>query len=134
MNLIKTVVRGTALAVALGVLSPLVAIEAGLVASATAYADVIRVIVVKGNTRIDPETVKNYVLITPGKEFGPNQINESVKALYGTGLFADVKIDTNGTTLVVIVVENPVVNSVTFQGNDKIKTDQLTNIIETKSR
>ncbi|MFO1183968.1 MAG: outer membrane protein assembly factor BamA [Bauldia sp.] len=115
-------------------LAPLFTVGSAIIAASPAQADVVRSIVVRGNTRIDPETVKNYVLVTPGREFGANEVNESVKALFATGLFADVKINQSGSALVVAVVENPVVSSVTFQGNDKIKTDQLQNIVQTKSR
>src|SRR4051812_39061173 len=134
MRFLKTVLRGAALLVALGGFLPVAGVELSLLGANAARADVVRSIVVRGNTRIDPETVKNYVLVTPGKEFGPGEVNESIKALIATGLFADARINASGGTLVVTVVENPVVNSVTFQGNDKIKTDQLQNIVETKSR
>jgi outer membrane protein insertion porin family len=95
---------------------------------------VVKSIVVQGNTRIDAETIRNYVTISPGRSFGASDINDSVKALYDTGLFANVKIDRRGNSLVVSVTENPVIHSVTFKGNKKIKTDQLEQLVETKSR
>jgi outer membrane protein insertion porin family len=101
MSLLKTSVRGACLALILTIASPL--ITAGLLAFGTtqARADTVSSIVVQGNTRIDAETIRNYVLITPGKSFGPGDINESVKALYDTGLFANVRIDRRGNALVV---------------------------------
>ncbi|WP_198010855.1 outer membrane protein assembly factor BamA [Kaistia granuli] len=93
-----------------------------------------RNIVVQGNTRVDPETVRNYLSIEPGRNFGPAEINESVKALYGTGLFSDVKISRQGNSLIVSVKENNVVGTVRFEGNKKLKKDMLQPIIETKSR
>ncbi|MCB1501706.1 MAG: outer membrane protein assembly factor BamA [Bauldia sp.] len=105
-----------------------------MVASTAAEAAVVSSIVVTGNTRVDAETVRNYVLIQPGQSFGGAEIDESVKALYGTGLFADVSITTSGSRLVVNVVENPIVNSVVIRGNKKVKNDVLVQLLQTEPR
>ncbi|MBN9022785.1 MAG: hypothetical protein J0H08_11970 [Rhizobiales bacterium] len=100
----------------------------------SAEAAVVSSVVVTGNTRIDAETVRNYVLIKPGQSFGAGEIDESVKALYGTGLFADVTITQSGNRLVVNVVENPIVNSVVVRGNKKVKSEVLMQILQTEPR
>ncbi|HET7717353.1 MAG TPA: outer membrane protein assembly factor BamA [Bauldia sp.] len=105
-----------------------------MLASTAAEAAVISSIVVTGNTRIDADTVRNYVLIEPGQSFGSAEIDESVKALYGTGLFSDVTISVNGSRLVVSVVENPIVNTVIIRGNKKIKNDVLIQLLQTEPR
>ena len=105
-----------------------------MLASTAAEAAVISSIVVSGNTRIDAETVRTYVLIEPGRSFGSAEIDESVKALYGTGLFADVSISVSGSRLVVSVVENPIVNTVVIRGNKKIKNDVLLQLLQTEPR
>jgi len=122
-------------ALALGLIAGTVA-GSGVVmlASTTAQAAVVSSIVVTGNTRIDAETVRNYVLITPGQSFGSAEIDESVKALYGTGLFTDVTINVSGNRLVVNVVENSIVNSVVIRGNKKVKNEVLLQIIQTEPR
>ncbi len=86
-----------------------------------------------GNTRVEAETVSNYVLIVPGKSFGNAEIDELVKALYGTGLFSDVKIATSGSRLVVGFGE-PVVKSVIIQGNKKVKSTTLLPLLQIKPR
>ena len=126
-------IRGSALA--LGLLAGSMAgAGAIMVASTAAEAAVVSSIVVTGNTRVDAETVRNYVLIQPGQSFGGAEIDESVKALYGTGLFADVSITTSGSRLVVNVVENPIVNSVVIRGNKKVKNDVLVQLLQTEPR
>jgi outer membrane protein insertion porin family len=105
-----------------------------MLASTVAEAAVVSSIVVTGNTRIDAETVRNYIAITPGQSFGSAEIDESVKQLYGTNLFTDVTITVSGNRLVVNVVENPIVNSVVIRGNKKVKNDVLLQIIQTKPR
>ena len=103
-------------------------------ASRTAEAAVVSSIVVTGNKRVEAATIRNYVLIVPGKSFGAVDIDESVKALYGTSLFSDVTISINGSRLVVAVVENPIVSTVIIRGNKKVKSDALVPLLQTKSR
>ncbi|MET4632702.1 outer membrane protein insertion porin family [Kaistia defluvii] len=134
MNSFKTFTRGAARAAVMTVAVPALAAQMSVIGATQAHADVVRNIVVQGNSRVDPETVRNYLTIEPGRNFGAAEINESVKALYGTGLFSDVKISRQGNNLVVSVKENNVVGTVRFQGNKKLKKDMLQPIIETKSR
>ena len=56
--------------------------------------------------------------------FDPDRIDRSLKTLYATGLFQDVRLRRVGDTLVVRVVENPVVNRVAFEGNKKVQDNQ----------
>jgi outer membrane protein insertion porin family len=99
-----------------------------------AQAAVVSSVVVTGNTRIDAETVRNYITISPGENFSGADIDESVKALYGTGLFTDVTINVSGNRLVVNVVENSIVNTVVIRGNKKVKNEVLLQIIQTQPR
>ncbi|MEX0852368.1 MAG: outer membrane protein assembly factor BamA [Bauldia sp.] len=105
-----------------------------VVAPSSAEAAVATSISVQGNQRVEAETVKAYITIKPGKAYGPADVDESVKILYGTGLFADVLIVQRTSVLVVSLVENPVINSVIFQGNKKIKSNVLVQIVVLKTR
>lgn len=87
---------------------------------------------VKGTERIEPATVLSYMTVKPGDTFNQESLSESAKAIYGTGLFADVNIQPKGGVLVVNVVENPLINQIAFEGNDEIKDDEL--IVEVASR
>src|SRR6185312_9119 len=62
------------------------------------------------------------------------KIDEALKSLYATGLFQDVKITPSGGRIIVTVIENPVLNRVAFEGNKKVKDDQLTNEVQSKPR
>jgi len=105
------------------------------VASATvAQAAVVSSIDVRGNQRVDAETIRNYLTIKPGRNFSSDDVDESVKRLFGTGLFSDVSVNQVGGTLVVQVAEYQIVNQVLFQGNKKIKDTQLTNTVQLKPR
>jgi len=129
----KNFVRSVALAVVVATTAAAGLVSVALVSS-QAEAAVASSIVVRGNTRVEASTVRNYVTIKPGKSYSAADIDASVKALYETGLFADVTIRQSGGTLVVSVVENPVVNSVIFKGNKKIKSEVLVQLVQTKPR
>ena len=105
-----------------------------LAAVVAAQAAVVSSIDVRGNRRVDDATIREYVGIQPGRNFGPVDIDEGVKRLFGTGLFADVRINQVGSTLVVQVDEYAIVNQVIFQGNRKIKDANLSQAVQLKPR
>ncbi len=86
----------------------------------------IRDIHVEGTQRIEPETVRSYLTFQPGETYDPARIDNSIKSLFATGLFADVTIRREGNTVVVAVVENPIINRIAFEGNKKISDETLT--------
>jgi len=93
-----------------------------------AYAqgnDLIREVAVQGTQRVERETVRSYLLLQEGDPFDPRRVDQSLKSLFATGLFADVSITRNGSTLVVNVVENPVINRIAFEGNKRIEDATL---------
>jgi outer membrane protein insertion porin family len=95
---------------------------------------VIRDIRVVGNSRIEPETVKSYLTFTAGQRYDGYKADESLRALYGTGLFQDVHISMQGGTVVVSVAENPIINRVAFEGNSEVKTETLSQEVQLKPR
>ena len=64
----------------------------------------------------------------------PGQIDDGLKALIETGLFQDVRINQAGGRIVVVVVENPVIGRIAFEGNKKVKDEQLSAEIQSKPR
>lgn len=110
------------------------AVAVQFVAVSAAEAAVVNRVEVRGNQRVDADTVRNYINIKPGKSFSNNDIDDAVKALFGSGLFSDVRINQVGSTLVVQVSEYQVVNNVLFQGNKKLKDAQLNGAVQLKPR
>src|SRR6478609_8277745 len=74
-----------------------------------AYAQAGANIVVEGNRRVEASTVRSYFKPGPDGRLGPLQIDDAYKALIGTGLFQDVRIDTAGGRIRVFLVENAVI-------------------------
>ena len=89
---------------------------------------------IEGIQRIEPETVRSYLLLQPGDPWDPERVDASLKALFATGLFADVKLDRQGNTLVVRVVENPIINRIAFEGNSKLSDKDLNAEIQLRPR
>ncbi len=97
-----------------------------------AEAAVIRTVQVRGAQRAGEEAVRSNLTIRPGVTFSNSDIDESVKKLYSTGYFSDVRMSVSGSTLVVTVSENQLVNQVVFNGNRKIKDDKLQGVVQTQ--
>lgn len=122
------------LAVVVAVTAPVLDPLSGPLGSSPALAETVGQIIVTGNKRVDAETIRTYVSVKAGRPFGAANIDESLQALYATGLFADVKIVRQGNNLVVSVVENPIINKVAFEGNKKLTDEQLQSIVESQPR
>ena len=96
--------------------------------------NVIRQIEVRGNRRVEPATIRSYLDFNVGSPYDDARVNSSLRALFATGLFADVSIVPQGATVVVTVVENPIINKVAFEGNSEVDTETLTSEVRLKSR
>ena len=124
------------LALLLAIISSGVVCVGGALFCGSAYAQgaPIRAINVLGNKRVEPETVRSYLQFAVGGEYDPAKVDGSIKALFATGLFSDVRIDRSGADVIVTVVENPVINQVAFEGNSEIDTETLRNEVQMKPR
>jgi outer membrane protein insertion porin family len=122
--LVAVVVSGVSIAASL----PLVLLPQPAAAQTT------DTIVVEGNRRVEAETVRSYFRAGPGGQFDQAAIDEGLKALIATGLFQDVRVNRAGGHVVVSVVENAVIGRIAFEGNKKIKDEQLSAEIQSKPR
>ncbi len=87
--------------------------------------EIIEEIRVEGANRVDPETIRSYLLVQPGDSFDASRLDRSLKSLFATGLFADVSFRRQNTALIVGVVENPIINRIAFEGNDRLEDEVL---------
>ncbi len=107
---------------------------AWLVEGAWAQATVIREIEVIGNNRIEADTVLSRMLLAPGDRYDPACADRSLKALFDSGLFADVLFELRGDVLVVTVLENPVINRIAFEGNKRIPDETMAQEVALRPR
>ncbi len=105
-------------------------------APAEAPGPLIRAIVVKGTQRIEAGTVLSYLSFRQGDNYDEQIIDKSLKTLFATGLFADVKFgwDAPSGTLTINVVENPIINQIVFEGESKVSEKDLTKEVQLKPR
>src|ERR1700733_10583734 len=127
-------VRGGLLAALVLFAAPVAAPLAAMLVSSFAAAQTVATIEVQGNRRVEVETIRSYFKPGPAGRLDQGQIDDGLKALIETGLFQDVKINNVGGHLVVTVVENPVIGRVAFEGNKKVKDDQLSAEVQSKPR
>jgi outer membrane protein insertion porin family len=89
-------------------------------------ASVIRSIAITGNQRLEPETVLSYIKLRVGEAYDRERLDEALRDLYNTDLFADVAIRDNQGSLTIEVRESPVVNRIVLEGNKRLKDDKIT--------
>jgi outer membrane protein insertion porin family len=82
-------------------------------------------VIVQGNRRVDAETIRSYA--TQG---GPQEVRQSLLA---TGLFSSVQVSRRGSQTIIAVRENESINRVAFEGNRRLKSDQLLQQVQSKA-
>jgi outer membrane protein insertion porin family len=103
-------------------------------AAAAPAGGVVQHIIVRGEERIEESTILSYLPIAPGERVDSARIDDALKTLFRTDLFADVQIQLQGTDLIVRVSENPIINQVVFEGNHELKEDKLRDEVQVRPR
>ena len=89
---------------------------------ANSVAENLNKIIINGNVRIADETILSFLPIKINDNIDNNSINETIKELYRTNFFKDVSITFNNNLLKIDVIENPIIQNITYNG---IKSDEL---------
>src|SRR3984957_13886074 len=127
-------VRGGLFAALVMCAVPAVTTLAATLVSSSAAAQRAATLQDEGTPRVESETIRSYLKPGPGGRLDQASIDDGLKALIETGLFQDVKINQAGGHLVVTVIENPVIGKVAFEGNKKVKDEQLSAEVQSKPR
>ncbi|WP_082594555.1 outer membrane protein assembly factor BamA [Sphingomonas sp. Root710] len=122
-----------------GMAQPLLAQEAAAPApapaAAPAGAGIVKSVNVAGSERLEADTVRSYVKLTPGEPYTRETLDEALKDLYATELFADVQIRDDGAGNITLQVrENPVVNRIVIEGNKRLKAEKINPEIKLAAR
>ncbi|MGA0186912.1 MAG: outer membrane protein assembly factor BamA, partial [Burkholderiaceae bacterium] len=86
---------------------------------------VVKDVRVEGLQRIEPGTVFSYLPIRVGDRLSDTTITESVRLLYATGFFKDVRVELEGEVLVVLVEERPAIGAVEVRGSKEFDQEVL---------
>ena len=95
------------------------------------YADplTIKKIIVSGEKRLSKSFILNFLPTYPNTKFNDEVLNQFTKDLYNTGLFSDVSLEIKKDILQINVSEFPIINEVSFSGNDLLDNEQLNDIV-----
>ncbi len=79
-------------------------------------AEIVNNIDIKGNFRVNSETIIMFSGVTIGEDLSTNDLNTILKNLYETNFFEDVQVNLNQSNLEIVVVENPIIQSIDIRG------------------
>lgn len=89
---------------------------------------------IQGNDRVDAATILNYAGISRGQEVSAAQLNDAYQRILNSNLFETVELVPQGSTLVIKVVEYPIVNVISIEGNKRLKDEKLSALIKSQPR
>lgn len=99
------------------------------------HSEVVKEFKINGNDRISKDTIIMFSKTSIGDEINSNSINLILKNLYETNYFKNVTTKFENNVLQIIVLENPIIEEISYEG---IKSNKITNLIKnntkTKSR
>ena len=130
----KNILRATVTAAKSTTVLTVALVGMQLVAAQSVSAAVVNRIDVRGNSRVEASTIRSFTQIQPGTNVSEADQDAVLQRLFATGLFSDVRVSQSGGALIIEVDENQIVNQVLFQGNSKIKDEQLNAAIQTRPR
>jgi outer membrane protein insertion porin family len=90
-------------------------------------------IAVAGNRHIDAAMIRSHFHAGADGRFDAAALDAALKSLYATGLFQDVTISRDGDRVLIKVVENPTIERMAFEGNTKIKDEDLKKAVQSKA-
>lgn len=109
-------------------------LSAGFFTPAMAQTYSFSEVAIEGNLRVDAATILGFAGIARGQSVSAGELNDAYQRIVNSGLFETVAIDPQGSTLVIRVAEYPTLNAVDFQGNKRLKDEQLAAVTASKSR
>jgi len=90
----------------------------------------------EGNKRIDSGAILRKINTKEGDSYDPNSLRKDLKSIYKMGYFNDVQIDVSdskkGKLVIFRVIEKPIIQSVTFEGIDELKEEDITDAANIK--
>jgi outer membrane protein insertion porin family len=103
-------------------------------AATTNPGGIIKSITVTGAQRLEPDTVRSYVQLRAGARFTTETLDQAIRDLYETELFADATIRDDNGNLTIAIRENPVINRIILEGNKRLKEDKINKEIKIAPR
>jgi outer membrane protein insertion porin family len=124
--------QGAALGLCLGAVGLAMPLPGPVEAQAQGYA--FSRVVVEGNQRVDVPSILGFAGLSRAQSLSAAQLNDAYKGITDSGLFEEVEVIPQGSTLVIRVKEYPIVNVVNFEGNKRLDDDALAEIAQSEAR
>lgn len=105
-----------------------------LISSPTSAETILKSIKIEGNQRVESDTILSYLPLKNGDVIDQSKLDQALKELFATGYFNDVHVYAQGNVVVVKVDENPIINRIAFEGNEKLKDDVIKEEIRLRPR
>jgi outer membrane protein insertion porin family len=97
-----------------------------------ALAQGIERVEVRGNHRIDAETIRTAVTTRAGQTLDPARLRSDLRAIWKLGVFSDLQATTVDDVVVFEVVERPAIRKILVAGNHELALDKIDEVIELK--
>ncbi len=94
-------------------------------APAPAPANIIRTISVAGAERLEPTTILSYIRLRVGQEYTSAAADQALKDLGATELFSNSSVRNENGNVIITVTENPVINRIVLEGNDRLDAEKI---------
>ncbi len=105
---------------------------AAMPASAQSYS--FSSVTIEGNQRIEPATILSFAGIERNETISAGELNDAYQKILASGLFEQVELVPQGNTLLIRVTEFPTINRIAFEGNNRIKDEDLQGFIQSRVR
>ncbi|MGB1344346.1 MAG: outer membrane protein assembly factor BamA [Amylibacter sp.] len=89
---------------------------------------------VDGNKRISSDTILSLSKVQVGSAYSPAQLNSALQSIKKSSYFKTVDISIVNNILNINVIENPTINSISFEGNKTLSDINLNELITSKQR
>ena len=94
-------------------------------------SEIIKKIQISGNDRISYETIVMFSEVDINDNVNSSTINNVLKNLYNTNFFNDISVKLNNNVLEIKVVENPIIQNITYEG---IKSNRIKDLIVSSTK
>lgn len=91
-------------------------------------------VTIEGNQRIEPSTILSYAGIARNETVSAGELNDAYQRILASGLFEQAEVIPQGNRLVIRVTEYPTINRIAFEGNRKLKDEDLEEFIKSRVR
>lgn len=110
---------------------PALALVSTLLAS-SGFAKTYKAIKVYGADSLGEKSVLYYSKLKAGQDLSSADLRRAVLALHKSGLFADISISEQKNTLIIKVVEQPVISKIAFAGTDHMPKSQFLDALKSQ--